>query len=145
MTHEFVELVPDDLKEGVIYVSIPYSTVVHKCACGCGNEVITPLSPTDWKLTYDGESITLFPSIGNWNFDCRSHYWIRNNAIKWSDKWSEDEITKGRGKDKQNKARYYQDDQRVENLELGESGKTSRRNRISTLWSNIKKWFSQSI
>lgn len=73
MIHEFVEHIPDDLKDGVIYVSMTFRTVAHKCCCGCGNEVITPLSPTDWKLTFNNESISLYPSIGNWNFDFKSH------------------------------------------------------------------------
>lgn len=79
LTHEFVEFVPDQLEEGKLYISIPCSVVVHKCACGCGNEVVMHLSPTDWKLTFDGETISLYPSVGNWQFPCRSHYWIRKN------------------------------------------------------------------
>ena len=43
MTHEFVEHMPENLDEGIIYVSIPFETVIHKCACGCGAEVVTPL------------------------------------------------------------------------------------------------------
>ena len=77
LRHEFVEFIPDKLADGVVYVSIPYATVAHKCCCGCGMEVVTPLSPTDWELIFDGESISLDPSIGNWSFDCKSHYWIR--------------------------------------------------------------------
>jgi hypothetical protein len=46
-THEFVEFIPDTIEEGKIYVSIAYATTVHKCACGCGKEVVTPFSPTD--------------------------------------------------------------------------------------------------
>jgi len=45
MTHEFVDHMPENLDEGVIYVSIPFETVIHACACGCGAEVVTPLSP----------------------------------------------------------------------------------------------------
>jgi hypothetical protein len=81
MIHKFVEFFPNDLEDDVIYVSFTYATVNHKCRCGCGNEVVTPLSPTDWKLTFDGVSITLYPSIGNWNFDCRSHYWIKTRRL----------------------------------------------------------------
>jgi hypothetical protein len=44
---EFVEFMPDKLEPGVIYVSIPYATAAHLCACGYGNEVTTPISPTD--------------------------------------------------------------------------------------------------
>ncbi len=40
LKHEFVEFIPDELKGDTIYVSIPYATVVHKCCCGCGTEVV---------------------------------------------------------------------------------------------------------
>lgn len=84
LTHKFVDSVPDTLEEGTLYVSIRFKTVIHKCCCGCGNQVVTPLSPSDWKLTFDGRSISLYPSIGNWKFPCRSHYWIKGNKVKWA-------------------------------------------------------------
>ncbi|MCH2218714.1 Uncharacterised protein [Mycobacteroides abscessus subsp. abscessus] len=34
-THEFVDFIPADLDAGVLYVSLPYATVMHLCACGC--------------------------------------------------------------------------------------------------------------
>jgi hypothetical protein len=71
-------------------VSITYATVLHKCGCGCDNEVVTPLSPSDWQLTFNGEAISLFPSIGNWSFSCRSHYWIKNNEVVWVKDWYEE-------------------------------------------------------
>ena len=90
LQHKFAEFIPDSIEEGVLYISIKYCTAIHKCACGCGNEVVTPISPADWKLTFDGKTISLFPSIGNWNFKCQSHYWIKNSQIiharKWDDK-----------------------------------------------------------
>lgn len=107
LSHEFVEFIPDGLKEGTLYVCIGLATVVHKCCCGCGNEVVTPLSPTDWKLTFDGETITMHPSIGNWGFKCQSHYWIRNNRVKWADRWSQERIAAGRAHDRRAKARYF--------------------------------------
>ena len=142
MTHEFIETLPDDLSQGVIYVSIPYGIVAHKCACGCGNEVITPLSPTDWRLTFDGDSITLFPSIGNWNFPCRSHYWIENDEVKWSYQWSDDEIKAGRIQGKQSKARYYQDQQEPKEGNLAKASPPLPRGRLLQLWVTVKKWFS---
>lgn len=51
---EFVEFVPKELEDGVLYISIPYSTAVHKCACGCGTKTTTPISPARWRFTYDG-------------------------------------------------------------------------------------------
>ncbi|WP_433828654.1 DUF6527 family protein [Actinoplanes sp. CA-015351] len=82
--HRFVDSAPEVLDDGVLYVSIPYATALHRCACGCGNEIVTPISRTGWCLTFDGVSVTLHPSIGNWNQPCRSHYFIRQNRIQWA-------------------------------------------------------------
>jgi len=92
MQHEFVKSIPRPMVDGILYVSVEFATVGHKCCCGCGNEVFTRLSPKDWQLTYDGRSISLNPSIGNWNFPCQSHYWIKNNRVVWDRKWSKAKI-----------------------------------------------------
>ena len=76
LDHRFVEYMPDSLDEGIVYMSMRFATVLHLCCCGCGNEVVTPLDPTEWQMTFDGRSVSLSPSIGNWSFDCQSHYWI---------------------------------------------------------------------
>lgn len=107
VTHQFVNYVPERLDEGVLYVSIEYATVVHRCLCGCGEEIVTPLTPTDWELSFDGESISLAPSIGNWNLPCRSHYWITKNRVQWSGRWSQSEIDQGRQLDREAKASHY--------------------------------------
>jgi hypothetical protein len=107
LKHEFVEFIPETLLERTIYVSITYSTATHKCCCGCGNLVVTPLSPTDWKLIFDGESISIDPSIGNWSFPCQSHYWIRRNRVKWAPRWSKEKIEAGRLHNKLTQKRYY--------------------------------------
>ena len=78
---QFVEYMPELINQGELYISMKYSVVIHLCACGCGEKVVTPLSPDDWQLKYDGETISLYPSIGNWDFQCQSHYWIRRNKI----------------------------------------------------------------
>ena len=83
LRHEFVENAPEVLEPDTLYVSIPFATVLHSCACGCGHEVVTPLSPSGWALTYDGVSVSLSPSIGNWNFPCRSHYVIAHDKVRW--------------------------------------------------------------
>ena len=107
LEHRFIEFVPDKLEEGVLYVSIDYCTAIHKCVCGCGNEVVTPISPTDWQLSFDGESITLYPSIGNWNFACQSHYFITNNKIRHIKKWTDKEIETGRRYDFKKKVSFF--------------------------------------
>ena len=100
MRHEFVEIIPEVLEPDVLYVAIGYDTVVHSCFCGCGMEVVTPLSPAQWSLTYDGRSISLSPSIGNWNFPCKSHYWIRRGRVEWAKRLSEQKIGAVRAKDR---------------------------------------------
>ena len=79
--HRFVEFVPEQLEPNTLYISMDYATVVHSCLCGCGQRVITPLTPTDWHLAYDGEAVSLSRSIGNWSFPCQSHYWIERNRV----------------------------------------------------------------
>ncbi len=110
LTHVFVEYIPNHLTGGVIYISIPFATVVHRCCCGCGNEVVTPLGPTDWKLTFDGESISLYPSIGNWNFECKSHYWIIRNKVQWARRYSPYDIEVGRDADRSEKSKFYENE-----------------------------------
>jgi len=107
--HSFVEHIPGSLEDGIVYVSIEYGTAVHMCLCGCGEEVVTPLSPIDWKLIYDGETVSLSPSIGNWSFKCQSHYWIIQNRVRWARKLSAEEVQAGREADLRRKRRYYVD------------------------------------
>lgn len=106
--HKFVEFIPASLEEGVVYVSLPFATVVHCCCCGCGREVVTPLSPTDWSLVFDGISISLEPSIGSWGLPCQSHYWVVWNRIRWAKRWTRAEIDKGREEDRRRKAAYFE-------------------------------------
>jgi hypothetical protein len=80
---------------------------VHRCACGCGNKVITPIRPADWHLFYDGDTVSLTPSIGNWGFPCRSHYWIKAGQIRWSHAWTDDQIAAGRARDDRGRTQYF--------------------------------------
>ena len=105
--HRFVEFIPETLDEGVLYISTTYATALHRCACGCGREVVTPLSPTFWRMTFDGETISLYPSIGNWNFPCRSHYWIERSHVRTAPDWSDLEVENARRRDDAERARYY--------------------------------------
>ncbi|MEU9370456.1 DUF6527 family protein [Streptomyces avermitilis] len=96
----FVETFPTPMEPATLYVSISYRICGHLCACGCGHEVITPLSPAQWSLTYDGESISLAPSIGNWALPCQAHYWIRRGEVRWSRQYSSAEIANNRERDR---------------------------------------------
>lgn len=103
----FVKFIPELLEDGIIYISIDYRTAIHNCVCGCGNKVVTPFTPTDWELTFNGETVSLSPSIGNWSFDCRSHYWIKRGKIQWAGQWSQEEIEAGRRKDQITKQLHF--------------------------------------
>jgi hypothetical protein len=108
IVHRFVEFIPRKLEPGIVYVSVEYATAVHACACGCGERVVTALSPVDWTLTYNGEAISLSPSIGNWSLPCRSHYWITANRVEWARSWSRREVELGRSHDRRDRERWFQ-------------------------------------
>ncbi|MBD8577636.1 hypothetical protein IFU04_25710 [Pseudomonas syringae] len=103
----FVEFIPDDLEDGVLYVSMRYRTVSHLCACGCRQEVPLSISPTAWQLTFNGE-VSLSPSVGNWSFPCRSHYFIRGGAVDWSGEMSDKAIQSGRAHVAARKEQFYE-------------------------------------
>ena len=137
MNHKFVEFIPDKLEKDTIYISINHCTSVHKCCCGCGKEVVTPLSPTDWELTFDGESVSLFPSVGNWNFECKSHYWIKNNKIEWARTWSEKEINDVRLQSLIEKKHYYKNNISSRDLSIDQS------NVKLSFWLRLKHWLTK--
>lgn len=139
LTHRFVNQIPEILEDNVIYVSIPFETVIHKCCCGCGREVVTPLSPTDWSLTFDGETITLNPSIGNWNFECKSHYFIKNNKVIWARKFNKFEIQENKEFDLEERKLYYskknEENQSIsQNIIDDKFNKTLKKQSKFTLW-----------
>ncbi len=138
LKHKFVEFIPRDLEPNTIYVSIPYATAIHNCCCGCGNRVVTPLSPADWKLIFDGRAISLEPSIGNWSFSCKSHYWIKNNCAVWARTWSEDEISDGRKNDARSTAAFFGDHSEAKTEVRESNGHKKPR---ADLKKRIGKWF----
>jgi hypothetical protein len=144
LRHEFVEFMPDALEERTLYVSMHFATVIHKCCCGCGKEVVTPLSPTDWKLIFDGKTISLDPSIGNWSFECQSHYWIKGSTVKWAQQWSRDEIATGRAHDRFAKERYFDAAGTPTNGATMDVPRTSERIKAEPgLRQKFKKWWSR--
>lgn len=107
LEHRFVQYIPEQLSEGVLYISMEYGTAAHRCCCGCGEQVVTPFTPTDWWMAYDGESVSLWPSIGNWTLACRSHYVIDRGRVLEAGSWSERQIAAERRRDHAAKARHY--------------------------------------
>lgn len=102
-----VEFLPKELEPEILYVSIEFGVAGHICPCGCGSKIITPLGGTEWKfLEIKGEA-SLYPSIGNWQLPCRSHYWIRKGKVKWSYSWSDERIAKGYEAEEEKRKAYY--------------------------------------
>jgi hypothetical protein len=114
LEHRFIEHIPERLEPGVLYVSMEYATSAHSCCCGCGEEVVTPFSPTDWKMTFDGETVSLHPSIGNWMLKCRSHYVVAHGEVIEADPWNDEQVEAERRRDSAAKARFYGQSSKVE-------------------------------
>jgi hypothetical protein len=140
---EFVEFIPEVLEDGKLYISEEYATAVHKCCCGCGLKVVTPLKRTEWKLTRDGQFVTLNPSIGNWSFPCQSHYWIRRNAIKWSYQMTKEEIEAGRRYDVKLKQGFSETGEFTTEDEFVDPAESTEDQPKPTesLWQTLKKLF----
>lgn len=137
LTHRYVDVIPPQLEDGVLYVCEKYETVVHRCCCGCGAKTVTPISPTDWRLIKHGSTVSLYPSIGNWSLPCRSHYWIRKNGVLWAEDWSQTEIDANRALDRNQKRQYYQNINKEQN-----EGTGSTNTRGEGFWTAIARWLS---
>jgi hypothetical protein len=88
---------PENMEDGKLYISKEFCLAIHLCLCGCGRRTVTPLdeivTETDktvtempkggWILTEKNNSITMTPSIGNYNFPCKSHYIITKSIANF--------------------------------------------------------------
>ena len=102
-----VHYLPKELEEGLLYVSNEFGVAGHLCPCGCKNKIITPLDPAEWSFKEVNNKPTLYPSIGNWQLPCKSHYWIIDGEIEWSYQWSEEQIIEGREAEEEKRKSYY--------------------------------------
>lgn len=109
MTHSFklqrVQYMPSKLDPWILYVAEEFRAAAHLCACGCGTIVRTPLDR--WSLTETEAGPSLYPSIGNWQEPCRSHYWIENGELIWAPKWSRERIKAGQREEEERRRKYY--------------------------------------
>lgn len=85
---EFVEHIPHEVEEGVLYISKEYQIAIHLCACGCGGKTATRINRPNgdcWTLEESDVTVTLRPSIGNWSGEnpYHAHYLITKNKIEW--------------------------------------------------------------
>lgn len=139
LTPQFVESFPQRLEPGDLYLAMEFATAAHLCACGCGNKVITPFSPTDWQMSFDGETVSLKPSIGNWSFKCRSHYWVRSGRIEWAGDMSQAAINAGRKRDAEAKARLHSSQSR-ESVVRQPAPQIQKQREAPSLIARFKKW-----
>jgi len=109
LDHRFVELMPSTIDEGILYISLEYRTVLHRCCCGCREKVVTPIGPTDWSVTFHGDSVSLDPSVGNWALPCSSHYLIKRGRVVWARQWSQGRIDASRHAEQETKELLYGD------------------------------------
>ena len=105
---ERVHYMPKQLEAGLLYYTEEFRTCAHLCACGCGSKVRTPISLAEWNITESKKGPTLYPSIGNWQMKCRSHYWIIDGKVKWASQWTEEEILEGRIAENKRREEYYE-------------------------------------
>ena len=105
---ERVHYMPKLLEPGVLYVAEEFGTAAHLCACGCGEKVRTPLGPTEWSLEVTPRGPSLFPSIGNWQLPCQSHYWIRQGEVRWAAQMTPEQIAEGRASEEACRQAHYE-------------------------------------
>lgn len=146
LEHEFVNSVPRELKPGILYISMECATAMHSCCCGCGEQVVTPFTPTDWKMTYDGATVSLHPSIGNWNQKCRSHYVISKGKVIEAGPWSQAQVDAERRRDRRAKAKFYGQStgdavgSSTDDAGAVAKGAASRPVGERSIWSTLRRW-----
>lgn len=86
---EFVAVRPEVIDDGILYMLPHYNCAIHKCMCGCGEVVVTPIDDTYgqtsgfWGWSYNGRNASLAPSVGNFQFTCKSHYYLQSGKVRW--------------------------------------------------------------
>lgn len=143
----FVEFIPEpaQLEDGVLYISMRYRTATHRCCCGCGSEVVTPIGPTDWTIDVVGDAVTLHPSIGNWSLPCRSHYLVRQGRVVWARDMSRGEIEAGRIHDQRLRDAHFAQVNRLkeeekERLAAAPLPSKPKGTWLGRLWSALRTW-----
>ncbi len=132
ITPEFVEFIPTEGKElipGIVYISMKHGMVVYRCPCGCGGLSEFMLDPIRFRLEYDGNSVTFYPSIGISYLECRSHYWIRNNRIEWCapmEDWESQEAQRR---------------ELARELKLRNAGERNWKRALRKVWKPFGKWW----
>lgn len=102
-----VDSMPRDLEPNTLYYLERFGTASHLCACGCGAKIRTPIDVNEWSIVKTEQGPTLHPSVGNWQKECKSHYYIRKGKIVWCGAWTEKQIQEGRYREQQARIDHY--------------------------------------
>lgn len=140
--HRFVDLIPENVEPGILYVSMEYATAAHRCCCGCGEEVVTPFNPAQWQMSFNGDAISLHPSVGNWNLRCRSHYFIRDGRVIEAPTWTKEQIEAGRRRDAHARADYFGDPKMPTRTGSAAQAPTAPER---GLWHGLKRWLNSTF
>jgi len=141
---EFVIQFPSVFEQGVLYISEEFDTAGHLCCCGCSEKVITPLNPAKWHLLKEENTVSLWPSIGNWNYACKSHYVINKNKVIEAGQFNTEKIEAVRRRDRRDMDRYVamanvRSSQSSDNTQKAPVNIASDKNLISVLVTFWKK------
>lgn len=141
---EFIDSAPVQLNDGVIYISDRFQTALHKCCCGCGREVVTPLNPAGWKYIREGEVVTFTPSIGNWSFPCKSHYLIIRNQVVWARTMSPRQIANVKARDAKEREAYIVRSNKAKLCHRHFEQPTTKPSPSywAQLWTVLRRWWS---
>lgn len=140
LTPRYMDEFPRVLEEGVLYISEECELAAHKCCCGCGEDVITPLNPARWRLDRHGECVSLYPSIGNWKFACRSHYWIRNNRVIQSYRMDDEEIAEVIELDRIDQENFVTQSQQAPPPTSAQASAPKSQHWLARLYKRLRSW-----
>ena len=88
-------------------------------------------------MTFDGETISLRPSIGNWTLKCRSHYVIDHGKVIETGPWSDEQVEAERRRDHAAKARFY-----GQSPQVGHPLQPSPPKATPGIWRRVWHWVS---
>lgn len=74
----------EELEPGIIYISDEFNISKHLCLCGCGELTVMPLGDDEWNYSIDEKDrISFWPSVGNYQLPCKSHYIITKGVANF--------------------------------------------------------------
>ena len=66
------------------------------------------MNEAQWRVIKHDSTVSLWPSVGNWKYACRSHYWITESHIVIAPPMANSEITAVKQRDRRDKEVYIQ-------------------------------------